>query len=296
METYLKDYLIMLRVERNLAANSITAYQRDLKKYLDYLQNSAGLTDLNRIQQKHIRGFIRHLNDTNLAPASVNRIFSAIRSYHLFLKDEKLVSENPTQLLEAPRLPRKLPEVLTVAEVEAILGAVDPQLPLAIRDYAILELLYSAGLRVSELCDMKLSAILADDGMLRVTGKGSKQRFVPLGDQAARVLDEYLKHQRPGLARKSRHSGYLFLSRNGQQLTRMVVWNILKRWSAEAGIAKSVSPHTLRHSFATHLLEGGADLRVVQELLGHTDISTTQIYTHLDKAYLKEVHRTFHPR
>ncbi len=286
----------MLRVERNLADNSIQAYTRDLNRYLDYLKQDSKLDALDRIRQKHIRGFIRCLNDVNLAPASVNRIFSAIRSYHGFLTSEKLVKENPTQSLEAPRQPRKLPEVLTVTEVDSIIAAVPSDLPLSTRDLAILECLYSAGLRVTELCDLKLTSLLEETEMLRVVGKGSKERFVPLGKPALELLDEYLKHLRPGLSRRGKSSGFLFLSRNGKQLTRMAVWNILKRWAAAAGITKKVSPHTLRHSFATHLLEGGADLRAVQEMLGHADISTTQIYTHLDKAYLKEVHRTFHPR
>ncbi len=296
MKTYLHDYLTVLRVERNLARNSISAYERDLNRYLDYLQDDDGLEFLDQIKQKHIRGFIRQLNDACLAPASINRIFSAIRTYHSFLTTENYCLENPTQLLEAPRLPRKLPDVLTIEEVDRILNAIDPQQPLAIRDRAILECLYSAGLRVTELCDLLLTGVLIDDQMLRVIGKGSKERYVPIGDQALEILDLYLKHTRPGLSRKNKKAGFLFLSRNGKQLTRMSVWNILKRWADEAGINKKVSPHTLRHSFATHLLEGGADLRAVQEMLGHADISTTQIYTHLDKAYLKEVHKTFHPR
>ncbi len=296
METYLHDYLTALRVERNLATNSIMAYERDLQKYLNYLESIARLESLGTIRQTHIRGFIRQLNDAHLAPASISRIFSAIRSYHAFLAAENYCAENPAQLLEAPRLPRKLPDVLSIAEVEQILDAVDPQMPLYLRDRAILECLYSAGLRVTELCDLKLSGFLFDNEMLRVIGKGSKERYVPIGDQALEVIDEFCIHTRPGLARKNKNAGYLFLSRNGKQLTRMAVWNILKRWTAEAGITKNVSPHTLRHSFATHLLEGGADLRAVQEMLGHADISTTQIYTHLDKAYLKEVHKTYHPR
>lgn len=296
METYLKDYLTMLRVERNLAVNSLDAYSRDLKRYLTYLQDDTGIKTMQRIRPKHIRGFIRCLNDVHLAPASVSRVFSAIRSYHNFLTSEKLVLDNPAQLLEAPRLPHKLPEVLTVEEVDAIIAAIDRDHPMSLRDLAIIECLYSAGLRVTELCDLKLTGLLFETEMVRIIGKGSKERFVPLGAPALKMLDEYLKYLRPGLSRKGKNTGYLFLSRNGRQLTRMAVWNILKRWSGAAGITKQISPHTLRHSFATHLLEGGADLRAVQEMLGHADISTTQIYTHLDKAYLKEVHRTFHPR
>lgn len=292
----MKDYLTMLRVERNLAVNSIEAYSRDLKRYLRYLEEESGIKTMRRIRPKHIRGFIRRLTDAHLAPASISRVFSAIRSYHNFLTSEKLVLDNPAQLLEAPRLPRKLPEVLTIEEVDAVIAAIDQDHRLYLRDLAIIECLYSAGLRVTELCDLKLTSLLFESDMLRVIGKGSKERYVPLGAPALKNLDDYLKYLRPGLARKGQNTGYLFLSRNGKQLTRMAVWNILRHWSEKAGIAKKVSPHTLRHSFATHLLEGGADLRAVQEMLGHADISTTQIYTHLDKAYLKEVHRTFHPR
>ena len=198
--------------------------------------------------------------------------------------------------LHAPKISRKLPKVLTVAEVDSILENVDTVNNFGIRDLALLELMYSAGLRVTEVCDLILTDMLYDSEMIRVQGKGNKERIVPLGPQARKHLDSYLKHVRPGLSRKGKNVGKVFLSRNGRPLTRMAVWLIFKKWIQAAKIKKDVSPHTLRHSFATHLLEGGADLRAVQEMLGHADISTTQIYTHLDREYLKEVHRTFHPR
>jgi integrase/recombinase XerD len=296
MNTYLQDYLTMLRVEKNLSPNSITAYRRDLERYLKFLETEEHLDHLGEIRQEHIRRFIRRLSDLHLAPASVARTFSSIRSYHAFLTSEKLSDRNPSQLLDAPKLPRKLPTVLNVAEVEAILAAVDLSQPLGKRDLALLEVLYSAGLRVSEACDLKQTDVFFEEGMLRIVGKGNKERLVPIGPQGLERLNDYLVHVRPGLARKRRNVGNVFLSRNGRPLTRMAVWLILKKWVQAAGITKPVTPHTLRHSFATHLLEGGADLRAVQEMLGHADISTTQIYTHLDKEYLKEVHRTFHPR
>jgi integrase/recombinase XerD len=199
-------------------------------------------------------------------------------------------------LLDSPKAPRKLPIVLSPQEIDIILNAVDISNDLGIRDLAVLEILYSGGLRVTELCDLKLTDVLLDAEMLRVTGKGNKQRLVPLGPRAIRCLDKYFKRVRPSFARKNKNQGKIFLSRNGNPLTRMMVWLIIKKWVAFTDIKKDISPHTLRHSFATHLLEGGADLRAVQEMLGHADISTTQIYTHLDKEYLKEVHRTFHPR
>jgi integrase/recombinase XerD len=210
--------------------------------------------------------------------------------------NEKYINENPTINIHTPKISRKLPQILTVAEVDKILAKIDISNNFGIRDIALLELMYSAGLRVSESCDLILTDMLFDADMIRIRGKGNKERIVPLGARARKHLDRYLNHVRPGLARKGKNDGKIFLSRNGRPLTRMTVWLILKRWVDEAQIKKKVSPHTLRHSFATHLLEGGADLRAVQEMLGHADISTTQIYTHLDREYLKEVHRTFHPR
>ncbi len=295
METHLHDYFTMLRVERNLSLNTIDAYRRDLKNYISYLENRR-LKSMNGIKQKHIRGFIRALADAHLSPASISRVFSSIRTYHSFLNAEHFVDTNPSQLLEAPKLPRKLPEVLTVQEIDDILAAVDESAKLAKRDLALLEILYSTGLRVSEVCNLNLTGVVFDYEMLRVTGKGDKERLVPMGRRAMERLNDYIRNERPGLSRKRETKGIVFLSRNSRPLTRMTVYNILKKWCQAAGITKKISPHTLRHSFATHLLEGGADLRAVQEMLGHADISTTQIYTHLDKEHLKEVHRTFHPR
>ncbi len=295
METHLHDYLTMLRVERNLAINTIDAYKRDLKNYIKYLEDF-GLTDVKAIKQKHIRGFIRQLADVHLSAASISRFFSSIRSYHSFLNSEELVDTNPSHLLDAPKIPRKLPEVLTKHEVDSILEAVDQESLLAKRDIALLEILYSTGLRVSEACILNLNGLMLESEMIRVSGKGDRERLVPIGGRALEKLNDYLSYDRPGLARKYESKGIIFLSRNGRPLTRMTIYNILKKWCQAAGITKKVSPHTLRHSFATHLLEGGADLRTVQVLLGHADISTTQNYTHLDKEHLKEAHRTFHPR
>jgi len=296
METYLQEYIAMLRVEKNLSPNTISAYQQDITRYLTYLNKNEALNDLSNVRQKHIRGYIRSLNSIHLAPASISRSFSSVRSYHGFLSEEKKVTGNPTQMLDAPKLPQKLPQILSTDEIERILQAVDTDLSLGLRDKAVLEILYSAGLRVSEACDLNLIDMLLDGDMLRVSGKGNKERLVPIGPRAQEYLNSYLKHLRPGLSRRGVNKGKVFLSRNGRPLTRMAIWLIIKRWAGVAGIKENVSPHTFRHSFATHLLEGGADLRAVQEMLGHADISTTQIYTHLDREYLKEIHRTFHPR
>ena len=295
MKTYLADYITMLRVEKNLSPHSIEAYERDINRYLLFLKEEEKINNLEEVNQKHIRGFIRVLNDAHLAPASITRTFSSIRSFHSFLSDEQFVQKNPSQLLDSPKPKKKLPSVLTLEEINEILGSVDTAVQLGKRDFALLELLYSAGVRVSELCDLNMSDLLVDSELIRVRGKGNKERLIPIGSRAWKSINDYLKYERPGLAKKENNLGKIFLSRNGYPLTRMAVNIILKKWTQASGLKKNVSPHTFRHSFATHLLEGGADLRAVQEMLGHVDISTTQIYTHLDRSHLKEVHRTFHP-
>ena len=294
MDTHFQDYLIMLRVERNLSPRTLEAYQRDLKHYLSFIVDK-DIISLSNISQMHIREYIRSLNEKGLAASSIARIFSSIRSYHKFLSAENYVSENPTLILTSPKAPKKLPHILMEQEISAIINAVVETFQYAKRDKAIIEMLYSCGLRVSELCALSLNNLYLNDDMIRIMGKGSKERLLPVGGRAKNFLNDYLIHCRPGI-QKDKGSSSVFLSRNGNPLTRAMINNILRKWSQVAGISKSVSPHTLRHSFATHLLEGGADLRFVQALLGHSDISTTQIYTHLDKHHLKEVYQTHHPR
>ena len=294
MDTHFQDYLIMLRVERNLSPRTLEAYQRDLKHYLSFIVDK-DIISLSNISQMHIREYIRSLNEKGLAASSIARIFSSIRSYHKFLSAENFVNENPTLILTSPKAPKKLPHVLMEEEISAIINAVVGTFQYAKRDKAIIEMLYSCGLRVSELCALSLNNLYLNDDMIRIMGKGSKERLLPVGGRAKNFLNDYLIHCRPGI-QKDKGSSSVFLSRNGNPLTRAMINNILRKWSQVAGISKPVSPHTLRHSFATHLLEGGADLRFVQALLGHSDISTTQIYTHLDKHHLKEVYQTHHPR
>ena len=288
--------MTMLKVERNLAQNSLESYQRDLQQYHHFLEFDLKLKTIQNVTLGHIRSYIRSLNDRGLAASSIKRAVSSIRTYHNYLSAEGHMQENPAQLLVTPKIPQKLPNVLTIQEIDQILSIIPDKAPMAHRDLAIFEMMYSCGLRVTELCDFKTTEILWDSEMIRVRGKGDKQRFVPMGPIARDNLKNYLNHDRPALADKNPNVAEVFLSRNGQKLTRMMIWILLKKWTETADIGKAVSPHTLRHSFATHLLEGGADLRSVQEMLGHTDIATTQIYTHLDKEHLKEVHRTFHPR
>jgi len=294
MDTHFQDYLTMLRVERNLSPRTLEAYQRDLKHYLSFIVDK-DIISLSNISQMHIREYIRSLNEKGLAASSIARIFSSIRSYHKFLSAENYVNEDPTLILTSPKAPKKLPHVLMEEEISAIINAVVETFQYAKRDKAIIEMLYSCGLRVSELCALSLNNLYLNDDMIRIMGKGSKERLLPVGGRAKNFLNDYLIHCRPGI-QKDKGSSSVFLSRNGNPLTRAMINNILRKWSQVAGITKSVSPHTLRHSFATHLLEGGADLRFVQALLGHSDISTTQIYTHLDKHHLKEVYQTHHPR
>ena len=295
MEPYLHEYLTMLRVEKNLAANTIEAYKRDLNIYLSFIIENGRFTSLEDISQDKIRHFIRSLAQTNLAPASIARIFSSIRSYHVFISDEGYCNENPSLQLMAPKMPKKLPDVLSVDEMNLIIQSVETKTFIGKRDQAILEMLYSCGLRVSECCDLSVSELFFDEDLIRVTGKGNKQRIVPLGKNIKDILNQYLIHARPALA-KNKSVGNVFLSQNGKSLTRMSIYNIVKKWVNIAEIHKPVSPHTFRHSFATHMLEGGADLRFVQIMLGHSDITTTQIYTHLDKTTLSEIHRQYHPR
>ena len=296
MENFLRDYMTMLKVERNLARNSLESYERDLQQYHQYLKTELKLKTIRNVTLGHIRSFVRKLSNRGLAANSIKRAVSSIRTYHNFLSAEGHMKDNPAQLLDTPKIPRKLPNVLTIQEIDKILGIIPENAPMAQRDLAIFEMMYSCGLRVTELCDFKTSDILWDSEMIRVQGKGSKQRFVPIGPIARENLKNYLNHERNTLAEKNPNVAEVFLSRNGRKLTRMMIWVLLKKWTESAEVKKEVSPHTLRHSFATHLLEGGADLRSVQEMLGHTDITTTQIYTHLDKEHLKEVHRTYHPR
>ena len=295
MNDYFQDYLIMLRVERNMSANTIDAYKRDLKQYLGYIIDDLEIKSLYNISSDNIRDYIRNLNNQGLAPKSIARIISSIRSYHNFLSSEQIIKENPALNLDTPKIPKKLPLVLSEKEISDIIKAIDDAYQFAKRDKAIIEMLYSCGIRVTELCDLETSNFIFEDDLIRVMGKGSKERLLPIGGRAKRFLNDYLDHSRHKLIKKTSSSS-IFVSRNGKPLTRAMINNILKKWCRAAGITKSISPHTLRHSFATHLLEGGADLRFVQALLGHSDISTTQIYTHLDKHHIKQVYKSHHPR
>lgn len=289
----------MLEVERGLAKNSLESYSRDLMQYHKFLENRIKLKTVCDVTSRNLRAYVRFLSAENMAPNSIKRSISCIRTYHNYLISESKMKINPAELLNTPKVPKKLPEVLSVHEIDLIMNSIPNDKPLSKRDSAIFELMYSCGLRVSEVCDLETNNIFQKNKILdfiRIKGKGNKERIVPIGPDAKIKLINYNNHERSPLKDKNPNVPNVFLSRNGQKLTRMMIWILLKKWVLASGLNKEISPHTLRHSFATHLLEGGADLRSVQEMLGHADISTTQIYTHLDKEHLQEVHRTYHPR
>lgn len=294
METHFHDFLTMLRVERNVSNHTMDAYKRDINQYLMYL-GDLDIKNLSDVKSTHIRDYIRLLSDGGMAPASISRIISSIRTYYRFLSSENILDENPVLLINNPKLPKKLPDVLSEKEISLIINAIRESSQFYQRDKAIIELLYSCGIRVTELCNLEMSNLFIDQDLIRVMGKGNKERLLPLGVRSKKYLDDYIKHSRNSHIKKS-GSSFVFVSRNGNQLTRAMINIILNKWTQVSGLKKSVSPHKLRHSFATHLLEGGADLRFVQALLGHSDISTTQIYTHIDKHHLKEVYKIHHPR
>ncbi|MDX2119842.1 MAG: site-specific tyrosine recombinase XerD [Gemmatimonadota bacterium] len=286
-----RDYLAL---EAGHSAHTVEAYLRDLTRFATWL-DQRGVTDPGKVTRKQLREFVYALKDLGLATASIRRQVSAVRTYYGFLLGEGRVELDPSDRLELPRRGRTLPGTLSVAEVEAMLAAPAADSPLAWRDRALLELGYGAGLRVSELCGLTLPDLALSEGLVRALGKGSKERLVPIGRNVIGAVSVYLHQARPQLDRgKSRER--LLLNTRGEPLSRVGAWGIVKRCARLGGIRKRVTPHTLRHTFATHLLEGGADLRAVQEMLGHADLSTTQIYTHVDREYLRSVHRQFHPR
>ena len=294
MNHYLDHYLNYLAVERGLANNTLDAYGRDLARYLDYLE-SQKIVALENISAAIVLRFLSHLKNAGLSPRSRARSLAALRTFHKFLVREKITKDNPTDQVVSPKSLTALPHTLAPLDVESLLSSPKGDSALAWRDRAMLEIIYATGLRVSELVSLKLSDLQMDVGYLTAFGKRSKQRIVPLGETAIAALQQYLQNGRPGLE-KQKGSHFLFLNRSGEGLTRQGFWKIIKRRALEAGISQSITPHTMRHSFATHLLENGADLRSVQAMLGHADISTTQIYTHVTRERLRKMHAEHHPR
>lgn len=294
MDHFLDLFLNYLLVEKGLSTNTLEAYSRDVGRYLNFII-AKGYAELASVRQIDVASFLQHLKERGIGPRSRARALSAVRMFHRFLMIEHYSEANPTSIIEAPKTLSKLPSTLTAKEVEKLLTAPGGEGAAEVRDRAMLELLYATGLRVSELVTLKVSDVNLNAGYLLTMGKGRKERLVPIGETARNALEEYMATARLTTDR-SGGCEYLFLSRLGSEMTRQAFWNIIKKRSLEAGIAKNISPHTLRHSFATHLLENGADLRSVQIMLGHADLSTTQIYTHVSRERLKKLHAEFHPR
>lgn len=292
--TYLKEYRTYLRLERGLSSNSIKAYLNDVQKLLQFITGSGQA--LAEVGHEDLVRFITWLNELGMLPNSQARVISGLKSYFSFLALEELIADDPTALLELPKLSRKLPDVLSVVEIDQLMAGIDLSKPEGVRSRAIIEVLYGCGLRVSELIGLKISNIHADAAYVLIDGKGSKQRIVPIGQVALKHLDIYLSEIRNKQKIKPHMEDFVFLNKFGASLSRVSVFTMIKALAQQTGIKKTISPHTFRHSFATHLIEGGADLRAVQAMLGHVSITTTEIYTHLDREYLHEVIRSFHPR
>ncbi len=294
MKELIEDFVNYLSVERGLAVNTVNSYRRDLKKYVKYLSKE-GLTNADEVKREQITSFMQSEKEGGLSATSICRRLAAIKMFHRFLVRERLVKEDPTNLIETPRIWKRVPDVLSQAEIEAMIKASQGRHWQSIRDNAILELLYASGMRVSELVDLKVENVNLEAGYVRCIGKGRKERMIPIGKKAQIAVKRYLDQVRKKLA-KAGFAPNLFLSRLSKRLSRQSVWKIIKYYAKRANIKKPIKTHTFRHSFATHLLEHGADLRSVQEMLGHSDIATTQIYTHVDKERLRSVHKQFHPR
>ena len=293
----IKGFKSYLQLELSLSENSIAAYLRDVKKFVDYLELQEIDVAPEKVEQNHVEDFLQWLSKLGLSARSQARILSGLKAFYKYLLMEDIIEVAPTDLLEAPKIGRKLPEVLSIGEINDIINAVDLSKEEGERNKAMLETLYSCGLRVSELTNLKISNLLLNEGFIRVVGKGDKERITPIGSVAIKHIKIYVKTKRNHMSNIEKESeDILFLNRRGKQLTRVMIFTIIKRLAEKAGITKTVSPHTFRHSFATHLVEGGANLRAIQEMLGHESITTTEIYTHLDREYLRQAILDFHPR
>ncbi len=294
-EQFLKEYLTILKLEKNLSDNSVASYENDIRKFLQFAEEK-GAKDLSEVTSLMLTEFLSMQEKLGVARSTTARYISSLRGFFSYLTNRKYIESNPAEVIGSVKLERKLPVVLSVQEVEEILKQPDTSDKFGLRDKAILELLYSCGLRISELAALKTNDIYFDEEVIRVFGKGSKERIVPIGSSAIKWIRKYLLESRPLLEKRGVSQGVLFLNKNGKKISRMGLWKIISKYVKLAGIEKEVHPHTFRHSFATHLIEGGADWRAVKEMLGHADISTTQIYTHIDREYIKQVHKDFHPR
>lgn len=294
-QIYIEQFKNYLTLERGFSENSVQAYLRDVEKFREFAL-SHHQSNPEKVSTGFIQEFLKYLNELGIAETSQARILSGIKAFYKFLFLENSISTDPSYLIEAPKLARKLPDTLSYEEIERLLAAIDLSTAEGTRNRAILEVLYSCGLRVSELTELKLSQLYFDIGFIKVIGKGNKERFVPIGRDAIKYTKQYLQHYRNHLNIAKGYENYVFLNRRGKNLSRVFIFMIIKDLAAHVGLKKNISPHTFRHSFATHLLEGGANLRAIQEMLGHESITTTEIYTHLDKDYLRQTILQFHPR
>lgn len=295
MKEFLDEYIASIKLERNLSDNTSLSYSSDITNFLKFL-NEREIEDLSDADTSTIISFYKTLNELELSTPTLARYHSSLKGFFLFLMKSEYIKNNPFDKLDAPKIKKNLPEVLSFQEVESILSKPDINETLGLRDKAILETLYSCGLRISELLNLQKHDLFLNEEIIRVIGKGSKERVIPIGSDGIFWLNSYLAKSRPIIADNMKSEGYIFLNARGKKLSRMGAWKIIDKYVKEAGINKGVHPHTFRHSFATHLIEGGADLRAVQEMLGHSSISTTQIYTHIDREFIKQEHKQYHPR
>ena len=295
-DLHIKHFGNYLRLERSLSANSVEAYVRDMEKLKQFMLMAHPDVSPLQANAKHLQSFLAYINELGLSAFSQARMLSGIKAFYKYLDFEELIDKNPTALIEGPKLGRKLPDTLSFPEIEKLLEAIDLSTPEGARNRAMIEMLYSSGLRVSELVGLRINNIYSDAGFLRVIGKGNKERLVPIGKAALKFLKIYLEEVRVHIPIQKGFESYAFLNRRGKKLSRVMVFTIIRQLADKTGLKKTISPHTFRHSFATHLIEGGADLRAVQEMLGHESITTTEIYTHLDRDYLRQVIQEFHPR
>ncbi len=293
---HIKDFRTYLKLEKSLSPHSIEAYSRDVGKFIEFLDIRGYELSPPGIELLHLKEFLAWINELGLSSRSQARLVSGIKSFFKYLLLEDVIETDPTSLMEIPRIGRKLPEVLSVEEIDRLMAAIDLSKPEGRRNRAMLEVLYGCGLRVTELVNLQLSQVYFDKGFIRISGKGNKERLVPIGRTALREVRNYLGDRNSLPRIEKEHEDILFLNRRGRKLSRVMVFTLIKELAASAGIRKSISPHTFRHSFATHLIDGGADLRAVQEMLGHESILTTEIYTHLDREYLRDAIVRFHPR
>ncbi len=293
---YIKGFKSFLTLEKSLSANSIEAYLRDVEKLQQFLEYKKYALSPKEIELKQLQEFLKWITELGITARSQARVISGIKAFYKYLLLENVLNTDPTALLEAPKLGRKLPETLSVEDINKIIDGIDLSTPEGVRNKAMLETLYSCGLRVSELVNLKISNLFLKDGFVKVTGKGDKERLAPIGSIAVKHINIYREDVRCHITIKKEQEDFLFLNRRGAKLTRVMVFTIIKRLAEKTGLKKHISPHTFRHSFATHLIEGGADLRAVQEMLGHESITTTEIYTHLDRDYLRQAIIQFHPR